>query len=183
MTTPSHGTRSLPLQGSPSRWRAWLVALGFGLPALIILAVFGITFAQTRPDGWLLLTPLVALGISALVMLWILRMLGRIGVALDGDALVVDTGIVMRRFPLAALRGHGFRVVGLDEHRELRPLLRTWGIGLPGLATGWFLLRNRAKALCILTGRQRVTALETDDGTWILLSLADATPLRDALSR
>ena len=39
-------------------------------------------------------------------------------------------------------------------------MLRTWGIGLPGLATGWFLLRNRAKAFCILTGRQRVTILD-----------------------
>jgi hypothetical protein len=102
-------------------------------------------------------------------------------VSLDRDTLVVASGIVTRRFPLSALRAGGVRVVSLDEHVELRPVLRTWGIGAPGLSTGWFLLRNGGRALCILTGRERVSVLRTDDGTWVLLSLADPSALRAAL--
>jgi hypothetical protein len=63
----------------------------------------------------------------------------------------------------------------------LKPWLRTWGIGLPGLASGWFRLRNKGKALCVLTGRERVTVLKADDGTWVLLSLADTAALRSAI--
>lgn len=110
-------------------------------------------------------------------------MLGRITVALDDDSLNVDTGIVARRFPLSTLRAAGLRIVSLSEHVELKPVLRTWGIGMPGLASGWFRLRNGAKALCILTGRERITVLRTDDGICVLLSLADPAPLRSALER
>ena len=71
--------------------------------------------------------------------------------------------------------------VDLAAHPELKPWLRTWGIGLPGLASGWFRLRNKGKALCVLTGRERVTVLKADDGTWLLLSLADTSALRSAI--
>jgi archaeosine-15-forming tRNA-guanine transglycosylase len=53
---------------------------------------------------------------------------------------------------------------------------------MPGLASGWFRLKNGGKALCILTKRERVTVLRADDGTWLLLSLADATPLKNAIA-
>jgi hypothetical protein len=33
----------------------------------------------------------------------------------------------------------------------------------------------------VLTGRECVTVLKTDDGIWVLLSLADASALRNAL--
>lgn len=75
------------------------------------------------------------------------------------------------------------RVVNLDEHTELKPVIRTWGIGMPGLASGWFRLRNGAKAFCVVTDRERVTVLRADDGLWILLSLADPSPLKTVLAR
>jgi hypothetical protein len=52
---------------------------------------------------------------------------------------------------------------------------------MPGLASGRFRLRSGDKAICILTGRKRVAVMKADDGTWILLSLADASALRGAL--
>lgn len=173
----------MPLQGSPGRSRAWLIVLAFVFPALVIIGTFGVVFARNAPSLPPLLAGAFALAVSGLVTLWIQRMLGRITVALDDDSLNVDTGIVARRFPLSTLRAAGLRIVSLSEHVELKPVLRTWGIGMPGLASGWFRLRNGAKALCILTGRERITVLRTDDGICVLLSLADPAPLRSALER
>ena len=173
--------RMLPLQSSPNRSRLWLILLAFILPAAIIGASLALAPSHHVSKVPALLAGGLALAVCALTTLWILRMLRRIAVALDRDALHVDTGIVARRFPLSSLRAGGLRLVSLTEHVELKPVVRTWGIGMPGLASGWFRLRNGAKALCILTGREHVSALRTDDGVWILLSLADPSPLRSAL--
>jgi hypothetical protein len=181
MTESSDAMRTLRLQDPPSNLRFWIFVLVFGLPAVITVLGFGFAFAKTTPTGPLLVAPAVALVACGIALLWILRMLRRITVALDRDALIVDTGITRRRFPLSTLRAGGLRIVSLGEHADLKPVVRTWGIGAPGLASGWFRLRNGGKALCILTGREHVAVLRADDGIWILLALADTAPLRAAL--
>jgi hypothetical protein len=183
MTDVSKGMRTLPLQGSPGRSRAWLIVLAFGVPAIVMAGILAAALARNAPIAPVLLAGAFVLAISGLATLWIQHMIGRISVALDNDGLIVDTGIAKRRFPLPSLLAAGLRVVSFREHVELKPVLRTWGIGMPGLAAGWFRLRNGAKALCILTGRDHVTALRGDDGIWILLSLADPAPVRSALER
>jgi hypothetical protein len=175
--------RTLPLQGSPARSRAWLIALAFGVPAILVAAILAVALARAAPITPILLTGALVLAISGLVTLWIDYMIRRISVTLDGDGIVVNAGIATRRFPLATLRTGGVRTVSFREHTELRPVIRTWGMGMPGLASGWFRLRNGAKALCILTNRDHVTALRAEDGTWVLLSLADPAPIRVALER
>ncbi len=181
MTDPSKKGRRLPLQGSPRSALAWLVVLAFGVPCVIVAFVLGSAYREGAPAAPLLAAGMFILVISVAVTLWIVRMTRRIAVTLDADALTVATGVATQRFPLATLRANGVRIVDLAAHPELKPLLRTWGIGLPGLAAGWFRLRNRGKALCVLSGRERVTVLRADDGTWVLLSLADTTALRNAL--
>lgn len=181
MTDVSNGMRTLPLQGSPARSRAWLVALALGIPAILVVGILAVALVRGAPITPILLTGAFVLAISGLAALWIEHMIRRISVTLDRDGIIVNAGIVMRRFPLASLRAGGVRTVSFREHVELKPVLRTWGIGMPSLASGWFRLRNGAKALCILTGRDHVTALCADDGTWILLSLADPAPIRFAL--
>ncbi len=183
MTDVSNGMRTLPLQGSPARSRAWLIALAFGLPAILVMGILAFALARGAPITPILLTGALVLVISGLVTLWIERMIRHIAVTLDRDGIVVNTGIATRRFSLSALRAGGVRTVSFRQHIELKPILRTWGIGMPSLASGWFRLRNGAKALCILTGRDHVTALRAEDGTWILLSLADPAPIRSALER
>lgn len=183
MTDVSKVMHVLPLQGSPERQRMWLIVLAFGVPAIVVLGILGAAIARDAPILPVLITVVFVFGVCGAITLWILRMIRSIAVTLDGETLVVDTGIAKRRFSLSALRANGLRVVSFAEHVELRPVLRTWGIGMPGLASGWFRLRNAAKALCILTGRERVTALRAEDGTWILLSLADPAPLRAVLGR
>ena len=181
MTDLSKKAQTLPLQGSPRSALVWLVALAFGVPAVTIVCVLGSAYAEGAPPAPLLISGLFVLAVSLGATLWIVRMTRRIAVTLDADALTVRTGVATRRFPLSTLRANGVRIVNLGEHAELKPFLRTWGIGLPGLASGWFRLRNGGKALCVLSGRERVTVLKADDGTSVLLSLEDTSALRDAI--
>jgi hypothetical protein len=183
MTEVSKGMRTLPLQGSPGRSRGWLIALTLGIPALVMVGIVVTAAAHDAPLAPLLPAGALVLAISAFATFWIDRMIRRISVALDADGLLVNAGIVARRFPFSTLRAGGVRTVSLREHVELKPVLRTWGIGMPGLASGWFRLRNGAKALCILTGRDHVTSLRSEDGICILLSLADPAPIRSAFER
>jgi hypothetical protein len=170
------------LRGSPGRAPLWLLVVLFGIPATVVVASFAVALAHGAPTWPVLIAGSFALAVSALAMLWIRHMLRRIEVRLEGDVLVVDAGAARKRFPLATLRAGGLRVVDLDERKDLRPFIRTWGIGMPGLAAGHFRLRNGDKAICIVTGRERVAVMRADDGTWILLSLVDASVLRDALT-
>jgi hypothetical protein len=181
MTELSKGARKLLLQGSPRGAIAWLVALAFGVPALVIAIVFGSAYEEGAPIAPLVMSGALVLLVSVIATLWIARMTRRIAVTLDADELTVAAGVVTRSFPLSALRANGARIVDLSAHPELKPFLRTWGIGVPGLAAGWFRLRDGGKALCVLTGRERVTVLRDDDGTWVMLSLAHTSVLRGAL--
>ncbi|HEY6893688.1 MAG TPA: PH domain-containing protein [Rhodanobacteraceae bacterium] len=181
MTQARNRGQTLPLRRAPRRALVWLVVLAFGVPGAIMALVLGSAYDKGAPAAPLLISGAFVIVVSAIVTLWIVRMTRRIAVTLDDDALTVATGIATRRFPLATLRARGVRVVDLAAHPELVPRLRTWGIGLPGLASGWFRLRNHAKALCVLTGRERVTVLAADDGTFVLLSLEDASALRTAI--
>jgi hypothetical protein len=159
----------------------WLVVLAFGVPGIIVAFVLGSAYEEGAPSAPLLTSGVFVALVSAIVTLWIARTTRRIAVTLDDEALTVATGVATECFPLSALRANGVRIIDFAAHPELKPFLRTWGIGLPGLASGWFRLRNKGKALCVLTGRERVTVLKTDDGTWVLLSLADTSALRSAL--
>jgi hypothetical protein len=181
MTDLSKNSRTLPLRGPPRSAQVWLILLAFGVPGAIIAFVLGSAYKEGAPSAPLLASGLFVLVVSAIATLWIVRMTRRIAVTLDDDALTVAAGVATKRFALATLRASGVRIVDLDAHPELKPWLRTWGIGLPGLASGWFRLRNKGKALCVLTSRERVTVLKTDDGTWVLLSLADTSTLRSAI--
>jgi hypothetical protein len=182
MTDVSKGIRTLRLQGSPERSRLWLlIALAFGVPVIVMTGILTVALMHNAPLAPILFTAALVIVASGLATVWIERMIRRISVALDGDSLIIDTGIVARRFPFSTLRAAGMRTVSLAEHIELKPTLRTWGIGAPGLSCGWFRLRNGGKALCILTESERVTVLRADDGIWILLSLADPSTLRAVL--
>jgi hypothetical protein len=181
MTDLSKNGRTLPLQGSPRSVMAWLVVLAFGVPGVIVALVLGSAWKEGAPAAPLLAAGIFVLVVSVIATLWIVRMTRRIAVTLDDDTLTVVTGVATQEFPLSTLRANGVRILDFAAHPELKPVLRTWGIGLPGLASGWFRLRNRGKALCVLSGRERVTVLRADDGTWVMLSLADTSALRSAI--
>lgn len=182
MTLVSHSRRALTLEAWPGRTRLWVFLLGSALPIVIGAAALIGAKLSGQPTHGVGLAIVILLATAVLGAVILGRIVRRVDVALEGDILVANAGVTTQRFPLATLRRHGIDVVDLDTHAELKPMLRTYGIGIPGLAGGWFRLRNRDKAFCVLTSRNRVSALQADDGTRVLLSLADPSPLRDALA-
>ncbi|MBN2440012.1 MAG: hypothetical protein JXJ04_01660 [Spirochaetales bacterium] len=72
------------------------------------------------------------------------------------------------------------KVVDLNNEPDLKPRLRTNGIGLPGFWSGWFRLKNKAKALLFVTDRTRVVLFTTPDFS-VMLSSEDPEGLSDRL--
>ncbi|HEX7769485.1 MAG TPA: PH domain-containing protein [Dokdonella sp.] len=177
--------RTLELSTPLTRARAWLGMLAFGLPVALVactLAMSGrIEPALANPVTTWVLAFVVAS--SGVVWWWLARRIARVGVSLDRGQLHVDGGFGRGSFDLAGLAANGMREIEYTKLGDLRPVLRTWGIGMPGLSSGWFRLRNGDKALCILTERRKPCVLQARDGTRILLSLADPGALRAALER
>jgi len=175
----------LPLAGSLERPLRWLYVLS-ALPLVISIAVLAVVAmrsgnAQAGPS----LPLLVAIpAIVLLAQLLLVRSIRRVGASIGGGELVLNTGLGTKRIALAHLRKRGVRVIDLATHAELKPWLRTMGTGLPGLAAGWFRLRNGERALCLLTTRERVAYLRSDeDNLSLLLSLRDPEMLRALLER
>ncbi|MER3547231.1 MAG: hypothetical protein C4338_06355, partial [Rhodanobacteraceae bacterium] len=167
----------LPLVGDRERPLRWLLFWMFAPAGVLLLIMFSLALTRGVPlwlAGSALLGPLVTL---QLLYLFLASRIRRAGVALNAHAIGIDSGVGSRLIALQRLAPRGVRELDLDLHPDLRPLLRTIGIGLPGFNGGWYRLRNGRKALCLLTERQRVCVLEDDEGVLYLLSLANAAPL------
>ncbi|MBK8738096.1 MAG: hypothetical protein IPM02_00440 [Betaproteobacteria bacterium] len=119
---------------------------------------------------------LTMLGMLMLAFVGILFALNRRALLLTDKELIVRAGFYGRTLPRSSLRPEAALEVSLLEYRELGPLWRTNGIGLPGFKAGWFRLRNREKALVLLTDPFRVTYLPTSEGYALLVSTSELLP-------
>ncbi len=73
-------------------------------------------------------------------------------------------------------------VVNLKEHEELKPSVRTFGIGLPGYLVGWFRLNNGSKAyLAIGKGSEDVVVIKLSDGSFVILAPKDISKFTSVL--
>ncbi|MEO7149784.1 MAG: hypothetical protein ABIY40_07605 [Rhodanobacteraceae bacterium] len=178
---PDQNAQVLPLAGDRERALRWLAIFIFVPCGVLLLILFAITLSHRTPlwlAGSALLAPLVFLQLLYLVIAARIR---RAGVALNAQGIGIDSGFGSRLVALQRLAPRGVREIDLTQHPEIRPLLKTWGIGLPGFQTGWFRLRDGRKALCLITDRTRVSLLEDETGLVYLVSLDDPAPLRRAL--
>ena len=99
----------------------------------------------------------------------------------DGMLAVVAAGVFPHKVAPHDLDLDRARILDLAEHVELKPRLRLWGFGLPGFSAGHFLLRNRARAFCLLTRGEKVLVLPRRDGRFVLLSPEKPEALLSAL--
>ena len=113
---------------------------------------------------------LAMIGMMLLASGGILFALNRRALLLTDKELIVRAGFYGRTLPRSSLRPDDALEISLVERRDLGPLWRTNGIGLPGFKAGWFRLRNREKALVLLTDPFRVTYLPTSEGYALLIS-------------
>lgn len=80
-------------------------------------------------------------------------------------------GIVFRKtIPTSDLQVSLARIVDLDQELGLRPWIKLYGIGLPSFRSGWYLLKDREKALVLVTGSPRAVYIPTSRGYALLLS-------------
>ena len=181
--TENVSAQVLPLAGDRERALRWLLFWMFVPSGVLLLIMFALALSRGVPlwlAGSALLGPLLLLQVLYMFLAWRIR---RAGVALNAQAIGIDTGVGSRLIALQRLAPRGVREIDLELHPDLRPLLRTMGIGLPGFSGGWYRLRNGRKALCLVTERQRVCVLEDEGGVLYLLSLADPAPLKRALEQ
>ena len=169
--------RDIPLAPVSTRSRAFLAVLAAGGAAFFVWVYLNST-AGLAPDkareqipGLLLV--LALMGVAFGVIWWAL---GRTVVTLTDSGLQVRAGFYGRTLRRSQLQLAHAVEVSLFDRGDLAPRWRTNGIGLPGFRAGWFRLRNRDKALVLLTDPYRVTYLPTTEGYVLLLSTSALLP-------
>ena len=130
----------------------------------------------------------LALGIIAACLLlggaflgWIAWSASALSVSIEGDDLHIQAPLYGRSVPIHVLDLDRARIERLDKQSEIRPRIRTNGIGMPGYGVGWLRLKNREKALAVLVGKGEVLYLPTSEGYAILLGVREPRQLLDAL--
>ncbi|TWI07332.1 PH domain-containing protein [Aerolutibacter ruishenii] len=174
-------TRAFPVVPPPSH-AAWLLGGLLAIP-LIAIAVsmhLGPSAADRGAAMPAFAFAVVIVGAVAAFTFW---GLGRRQVLLDERGLQVKAAMFSHRVGAADLDVARARIVDLDERTELKPVLKTFGMSLPGFHAGWFMLRDRSGGFCLLTSRRRVLWLPTRSGKSLLLSLERPEALLDALHR
>lgn len=102
-------------------------------------------------------------------------------VTLDGATLEIRATLHTLRIAVAELDLAAARIVDLSVSRELRPLFRRFGFGMPGFRAGHYRLRSMQRGFCLLTTYDRVLVLPERSGRVILLSLERPQALLDEL--
>ena len=177
MKASTSTARSFAVTPPPAYAWMWLVAMGVLLP-------LGITAALLLSDAPLQISGIVpALVIVPVVFAMLLLAMKRRAVRLHDGVLEVRAALFRQRVAVAQLDLDRARVVDLAERTELRPVMKTSGMSMPGFHAGRFRLREKfAKAFCLLTDRHRVLWLPLRDGKdQLLLSLEQPQALLDAL--
>ena len=166
-------SRNFPLP--PLHRAAWLVLVGLPVCVVAALLLFPEPIRMPAP-GWLL-GPLFLL----LLLVPLALLLRRRRIVVDGRTLKVAATFYTRNVDVDALDLAQARIVDLAEHTEYAPRLKLNGYDLPYFRAGHFLLRNRSRAFCLLTARERVLVLPQRDGKLILLSPERPRDLLDHL--
>ena len=174
----SNSQRKFPL----APLQPWVWAVPFALWAALLLLAFVTGSHEQSPHNpvpwWLV----VVFG-TALLPAGLVSGLAHRDIGIKGNALEVSGGLFfVRQVPVNELALDQARILALDEHTELKPLLQLFGFSPPGFNVGHYLLRNRSRAFCLLTSRQRVLYLPLRNGKpALLLSPEHPQALLDAV--
>jgi hypothetical protein len=195
---PSANDPRLQLEPASSRSRLWLWLLGAALP-IVLGTVFSlldrtpVTTGDLLSSDWQLrlwagftlpghvLGPVLVAGIALVVCVLLDWLMRRQRLQLDAAALDIVTTFYHQRLPLSDLQLDAARVVAIDEHTELKPLLKTNGMALPGFASGWFRSRAFKKLFVATAGGERLLWLPTRRGFALLLQPRQPQALLDRL--
>ena len=177
MPVTASASRSFAVAPPPALAWLWLVGMGALVP-------LGITAALLVSGERLQMGGIVPVLVILPVVFALLSLaMKRRAVELRDGVLEVRAALFRQRVAVAQLDLDRARIVDLAERTELRPVVKTGGMSLPGFHAGRFRLREKfARAFCLLTDRHRVLWLPLRDGKdQLLLSLEQPQALLDAL--
>ena len=120
---------------------------------------------------WLdrLLRPLLVAGITGMAWFALDRLMRRHRLQFDATGLEVVTTFYRRKLAVSELQLEAARVIAVDEHPELKPLLKVNGMSLPGFRSGWFRSRSLKKQFVATAGGEQLLWLPTTRGYGLLL--------------
>ncbi|EHJ48584.1 hypothetical protein DFW101_2580 [Solidesulfovibrio carbinoliphilus subsp. oakridgensis] len=104
-------------------------------------------------------------------------------IALRNGTLVVKGGLYGREIPLADVDADAAVRLDLGQAGPKSLKWRTNGLGLPGLAAGWYRLSDGEKALVFVTDKGRAVYVPTRQGFAVVVSPDDPARFLDALRR
>lgn len=180
---------ALQLVPASGRSRVFLFAITVGAPVLATMLGVAMGHVPTGESLWgtghrggdALVAMLAVALVMGAIALFLDRMLERHRLLLDAGGIEVATTFYRQRIAFPELKLDAARVVRLDEHPELKPLLKSNGYALPGFRSGWFRLRNWQKAFVATSDGERALWLPTSRGFGLLLQPRDPQRLLDRL--
>ncbi len=118
-----------------------------------------------------------ALSVVGIIMIPLILIMGLVAYSarntrfeVNDEGLRIKGAIYGRFIPKESIIIEDSRIVNLNVERELKPIWRTNGIGLPGYNEGWFKLANGERALLFVTDRFNIVYVPTTEGYSVLLS-------------
>ncbi len=118
--------------------------------------------------------------LAMLLSCWLVYKQETATLEIRNDAVLIHAGWYSQEIPKPELRLEEARFINLEEERQLQPVARTNGTGAPGLSAGWFILRNGDKAFLLVTRKNNILYLPTQDYI-LLVSLKKPEEFLDSL--
>jgi hypothetical protein len=109
------------------------------------------------------------LAITLAVYAGIVLLMRRHRLRIDAGGIEVATTFYSRRLRWEQLRLDAARVVDIDERTELKPMLKSNGVAMPGFHSGWFRSRGFNRLLVASAGGKRLLWVPTREGYDLLL--------------
>lgn len=149
-----------------------------GLLPLVLIGVVALTAPAGRVPWRDILPSLLALPVVGLLIA--VNLQGRV-VEIVGDRLRVRRWPVPRSFPIASLDLEAARVSDFEREPALRPAIKLVGARMPGLRSGWFMLKDRRSAYMLTGSGSRFAVLPMAGKRLLVLGVERPEALLDAL--
>jgi Bacterial PH domain len=158
--------------------RLFPLFIGVVLPLAVGTAMF--VAANGSRDRLVAMPGLLILPLVAGVLAWSMH---HRRIEVEDGALILRRRPFAKRVSVAEMDLAQARIVDLDTQRDLQPVLKLAGSGMPGYRIGLFRLRDRRTAWLRLTDWRRVLVLPLRDGKVVLLSAERPEAVLDCLRR
>ncbi|QLE87248.1 hypothetical protein FLM48_20540 [Shewanella sp. Scap07] len=139
-----------------------LIAMLVGIAALVF---FKRMPQPAKVASMALMVPLI------LAFSWVLYQINDAKLVIDEQTLTLDVPVYGFSLPLSEVDMQAISYLDWHTQPDLKPRLRTNGIGMPELQLGWFKLKNQQKAFMAMTDQSKLIMIPTSHDYPIILSL------------